>query len=111
MRASPIPKSWHDFPTWVPMCFRARPQILASSSPTTPKNRPRRSTSLVRSRIDPRNPGLKPELLAAYARTNIALNAAMHKAQCTPGAQRRITRWEHEDLLEAVQRRLDQDLP
>jgi hypothetical protein len=29
------------------------------------------------------------------------------KAQCTPGAQRRITRWEHEDLLEAVQRRLD----
>jgi hypothetical protein len=29
------------------------------------------------------------------------------KAQCTPGAQRRITRWEHEDLLEAVQQRLD----
>jgi transposase len=29
------------------------------------------------------------------------------KAQCTPGAQRRVTRWEHEDLLEAVQQRLD----
>jgi transposase len=29
------------------------------------------------------------------------------KAQCTPGAQRRITRWEHEHLLEAVQERLD----
>ena len=29
------------------------------------------------------------------------------KAQCTPGMQRRITRWEHEDLLEAVQQRLD----
>jgi hypothetical protein len=29
------------------------------------------------------------------------------KAQCTPGAQRRITRWQHEDLLEAVQQRLD----
>ena len=29
------------------------------------------------------------------------------KAQCTPGAERRITRWEHEDLLEAVQQRLD----
>jgi hypothetical protein len=29
------------------------------------------------------------------------------KAQCTPGAERRITRWEHEDLLEAVQKRLD----
>jgi len=29
------------------------------------------------------------------------------KAQCTPGAQRRITRWEHEHVLEAVQHRLD----
>jgi transposase len=29
------------------------------------------------------------------------------KAQCTPGAQRRITRWEHEPVLDAVQRRLD----
>jgi transposase len=29
------------------------------------------------------------------------------KAQCTPGAQRRITRWEHEHVLDAVQRRLD----
>ena len=29
------------------------------------------------------------------------------KAQCTPGAQRCITRWEHEHLLEAVQQRLD----
>jgi hypothetical protein len=29
------------------------------------------------------------------------------KAQCTLGAQRRITRWEHEHVLDAVQRRLD----
>jgi transposase len=29
------------------------------------------------------------------------------KAQCTPGEQRRVTRWEHENLLEAMQRRLD----
>jgi transposase len=29
------------------------------------------------------------------------------KAQCTPGAERRVTRWEHEDLLDAVQQRLD----
>jgi transposase len=29
------------------------------------------------------------------------------KAQCTPGAQRRITRWEHEHVLDAVQQRLD----
>jgi hypothetical protein len=29
------------------------------------------------------------------------------KEQCTPGTQRRITRWEHEYVLEAVQHRLD----
>jgi hypothetical protein len=29
------------------------------------------------------------------------------KPQCTPGSERRITRWEHEDLLDAVQQRLD----
>ena len=29
------------------------------------------------------------------------------KSCCTTGPQRRITRWEHEDVLEAVQRRLD----
>jgi hypothetical protein len=29
------------------------------------------------------------------------------KARCTTGAERRITRWEHEHLLEAVQQRLD----
>jgi transposase len=31
------------------------------------------------------------------------------KAQCTPGAERRISRWEHEAVLEAVQARLDQN--
>jgi hypothetical protein len=31
------------------------------------------------------------------------------KADCTTGVQRRITRWEHEHLLEAVQRRLDEN--
>src|SRR5436190_1766416 len=29
------------------------------------------------------------------------------KPQCTTGSERRITRWEHEHLLEAVQERLD----
>jgi transposase len=29
------------------------------------------------------------------------------KAQCTPGQERRVTRWEHEDILEAMQTRLD----
>ena len=30
------------------------------------------------------------------------------KKNCTSGKERRITRWEHEDVLEAVQRRLDE---
>jgi len=29
------------------------------------------------------------------------------KAQCTPGKERRVTRWEHESVLEAMQDRLD----
>ena len=31
------------------------------------------------------------------------------KGRCTTGQQRRITRWEHEPVLEAVQRRLDEN--
>ncbi len=31
------------------------------------------------------------------------------KVDCTTGVQRRITRWEHEHVLEAVQRRLDEN--
>jgi transposase len=31
------------------------------------------------------------------------------KGQCTPGVQRRITRWEHEEVLDEVQRRLDEN--
>ncbi len=31
------------------------------------------------------------------------------KEQCTPGTERRISRWEHEHVLEAVQRRLDEN--
>ncbi len=30
------------------------------------------------------------------------------KAQCTPSPQRRVTRWEHEEVLEAMEERLDQ---
>jgi transposase len=30
------------------------------------------------------------------------------KAQCTPSKQRRVIRWEHEAVLEAMQTRLDQ---
>ena len=31
------------------------------------------------------------------------------KAQCTTGTNRRVTRWEHEDVLERVQARLDRE--
>jgi transposase len=31
------------------------------------------------------------------------------KALCTPSKERRVNRWEHEDVVEAVQRRLDEN--
>jgi transposase len=39
--------------------------------------------------------------------TNVCQSCAI-KRSCTTGKERRITRWQHEDLLEAVQRRLDE---
>jgi transposase len=39
--------------------------------------------------------------------TNACQNCAI-KPNCTTGRERRITRWEHEHVLEAVQRRLDE---
>ena len=40
--------------------------------------------------------------------TNVCQSCAI-KDQCTTGKERRITRWEHEHLLEAVQQRLDEN--
>ena len=40
--------------------------------------------------------------------TNACRTCAI-KSRCTTGPQRRVTRWEHEHVLEAVQRRLDQN--
>ncbi len=40
--------------------------------------------------------------------TNVCADCAM-KEQCTPSKQRRVSRWEHEDVLEAVQQRLDEN--
>ncbi len=40
--------------------------------------------------------------------TNACRTCAL-KAQCTTGPERRITRWEHEHVLEAVQERLDEN--
>jgi transposase len=40
--------------------------------------------------------------------TNACRTCAL-KGRCTTGVQRRITRWEHEHVVEAVQRRLDEN--
>ena len=40
--------------------------------------------------------------------TNACRHCALKK-RCTTGTQRRITRWEHEHVLEAVQKRLDKN--
>ena len=40
--------------------------------------------------------------------TNACADCAM-KALCTPGKERRVSRWEHEEVLEAVQQRLDEN--
>jgi transposase len=40
--------------------------------------------------------------------TNACRTCAL-KSRCTTGVQRRITRWEHEPVLEAVQKRLDEN--
>ena len=40
--------------------------------------------------------------------TNACMGCAI-KDQCTTGKKRRITRWDHEDVLETVQQRLDAD--
>jgi transposase len=40
--------------------------------------------------------------------TNACRHCAL-KHRCTTGTQRRITRWEHEQVLEAVQKRLDEN--
>jgi hypothetical protein len=44
----------------------------------------------------------------AEARAAAAFHCAL-KQRCTTGVQRRIARWEHEDVLEAVQKRLDKN--
>ena len=45
-------------------------------------------------------------LLRAYWRDDCTTCAI--KARCTTGKERRVKRWEHEDILDAMQKRLDQ---
>jgi hypothetical protein len=45
--------------------------------------------------------------LVLYRYSTNACQSCAIKHSCTRGKERRITRWEHEHLLEAVQQRLD----
>jgi transposase len=47
-------------------------------------------------------------LALRYYWTSACQDCAM-KDQCTPSKERRVSRWEHEDVLEAVQQRLDEN--
>jgi Transposase DDE domain len=53
--------------------------------------------------------GIPEDVREEYARLywTTACQDCSLKSQCTTGSERRITRWEHEHLLEAVQQRLD----
>ena len=55
--------------------------------------------------VDPYTNQEKGRTLRRYWTT--ACQACAIKGQCTTGKERRITRWEHEPVLEAVQRRRD----
>jgi hypothetical protein len=50
---------------------------------------------------------IAPPLLTVSATTNACRRCAI-KHRCTPSKQRRVSRWEHEPILDAVQRRLDE---
>jgi hypothetical protein len=51
---------------------------------------------------------LRPQLGSSRLNTISALpKGCVIKGSCTTGLQRRIRRWEHEDILERVQKRLD----
>ncbi|MGF1553438.1 MAG: IS1182 family transposase [Paracoccaceae bacterium] len=47
-------------------------------------------------------------LMVRYYWTSHCEGCAL-KAKCTPAPQRRVYRWEHQEVLDAVQRRLDED--
>jgi transposase len=47
-------------------------------------------------------------LALRYYWTSACADCAI-KDQCTPSKERRVSRWEHEDVLEAVQQRLDEN--
>ena len=49
----------------------------------------------------------KTDWCCAATGPSVCLSCAI-KPTCTTGKERRITRWEHEHILEAVQRRLDE---
>jgi hypothetical protein len=56
----------------------------------------------------PTDLGIPNRFRLTSSRFNACRDCAL-KPSCTSGKERRITRWEHEDVLEAVQKRLDKN--
>jgi len=52
----------------------------------------------------------RPPITAAALQATSACPDCPLKRRCTPSDYRRISRWEHESVLEAMQRRLDRQL-
>src|ERR1700724_173262 len=74
--------------------------------PDTPSN-PRRLTTDPCNKVTYRYTNEEHGLMLRRYWTNACPSCAI-KHSCTPSKERRITRWEHEHVLEAVQRRLDE---
>src|SRR5260370_924814 len=76
---------------------------------TTPDSRSK-ATSVPRCRIAVHHTNEEHGLVLRRYWTTACQSCAI-KHSCTTGKERRITRWEHEHVLEAVQRRLDEQSP
>jgi len=50
-----------------------------------------------------------PNGLTVYRYWRSNCGSCALKSQCTTGSERRVSRWEHEEVLEAVERRLDRE--
>ena len=98
-------------------CFIRDEDIIARSradAPSLRRKRPCRRSSRFRISTPMRRRSKRMQPCEEEGKTlrrywTTACTASLLKPQCTTGPQRRVTRWEHEQVLEAVQRRLDEN--
>ena len=90
-----------------PMTSNAR-RKGASASRTSATWLRRTSTSVLPVRSSPTHYTTEEDGLVLRRYWTNACQSCAIKLSCTTGKERRITRWEHEHVLEAVQRRLDE---